>query len=148
MNLRFKTKIDIFQTSLLTIELIAILVVGLIVIAKNAYISRNMMIVGIIMVLLSAIQIMRVVKRFEVYDEALVIKRPLSMTSKTDTIFKINQIKEIVFRNITGRFGGPVIIVYSSVMDETYRINFPKNSIDEFVSQLNELGIKTVRDNI
>ena len=104
--------------------------------------------IGIIMVLVSVIQIMRVVKRFELYDRALVVKRPLTLTSKTDTVFSISQIKEVVFRKISGRFGGSVVIVYSSVMDETYRINFPTKAIDEFITRLNELGIKTVRDQI
>jgi hypothetical protein len=70
------------------------------------------------------------------------------MTSKTNTVLKLNEIKEVIFRDIQGRFGGPVIIIDSTVMTETYRMNFSRKDVSEFEIELNKLGIKTTRDRI
>lgn len=148
MNLRYKTKIDIFQTLILTIELVVVLIFGISILLKNIHKANGLMLFGIGAIIICVIQIMRVVKRFDLYDETLIITRPLSMTSKTDTVLKLNDIKEIIFRNISGRFGGPVIIIDSAVMTETYNMNFSKNDIDQFELELNNLGVKTIRDNI
>ncbi len=148
MELRYKTKIDILQTSILTIQLFAVLNFGILIFFKNMHKANGLMFFGIVSIILSTIQIMRVVKRFELYDKTLIISRPLSMTSKTNTVLKLTEIKEIIFRNVSGRYGGPVIIVDSSVMTETYRMNFSKNEINEFEKELNKVGVKTIRDRI
>ncbi len=148
MELKYRTKIDIFKTSLLTIELTSVLILGFYASIKSINKNNGMLIFGIILVLVCAIQIIRVVKRFDLYEQVLIINRPLSFTPKTNTVLKISDIKKITFRQIKGRFGGPVLIINSSKLDETYRINFPENSIDEFETELNKLGIETVRDGI
>lgn len=148
MELKYKTKIDIFKTTLLTIELIACFIFGFYISIKNIHKNNGMLIFGILLLLVCAIQLVRVVKRFELYEHVLIINRPLSFTSKTNTVLKISDIKKITFRQIKGRFGGPVLILNALKSDETYRINFPESSIDEFEAALNKLGIETFRDGI
>ena len=98
--------------------------------------------------LILLIQAIRTTKTFLIFDDKIVIRRPLTLTNKTDVVFKLDDLKEIIFRNIKGRFGGPHLIVISNKNTISYRINSDKEVINEFINTLNRKGIKITNDNI
>lgn len=98
--------------------------------------------------ILFAIQGIRTTKTFLLFQDKLIVKRPFFFTNSTDIVFKIDEIKEIIFRNIKGRFGGKHIIIKSKKLNESYRIDFPEKTLGEFIFKLTELGVKTSKDNM
>lgn len=151
MKLLYKTKIDFLQTLLLIADVLLVLIAFGIILFKqiinNVEKSNELIIFSSILITICIIQIIRIVKVFELYDEVMVLKRPLSFTSKTEIIIKIEDIKEIIFRKLKLN-NGTVLIIDSKNLYETYTMNFVKIEIDSFENELIKLGVKTVRDNI
>jgi hypothetical protein len=87
-------------------------------------------------------------KTIHLFSDRLVVKRPLFITNRADKSFKIEDLKEVVFRKVKGRFGGPHLIIRSRRINESFRIDFSNEIITEFISKLIELGIKTSKDNM
>lgn len=98
--------------------------------------------------ILQMIQAIRVAKTFHLYSDRLVVKRPFFFSDKTDHVFKVSQLKEVRFRDIKGRFGGPHLIVRSVGLHESYRIDMKEEDVSRFITSLTYLGIKTGRDNM
>ena len=94
------------------------------------------------------IQGVRVEKTFHLFADKLIVRRPLSFTTNTDVIFNISELKEIIFRKVKGRFGGPHIIIKSKRINESYRIDFNKDTLNKFNLTLTELGIKVLLENM
>ncbi|TNE74862.1 hypothetical protein EP331_00560 [bacterium] len=84
------------------------------------------------------IQVIRVAKTFHLYQDRLIIKRPFFFTKKTN----------VIFRKIKGRFGGPHIIIKAKRLNESYRIDFSNFVLDDFITQLQKLGIKSSKENL
>lgn len=94
------------------------------------------------------IQVIRIAKTFHLYHDRLIIKRPFFFTEKTNVIFMTADIKEVIFRKIKGRFGGPHIIIRAKRLNGSYRINFSNSVLDDFIVQLQRLGIKSSKENL
>ena len=94
------------------------------------------------------IQGVRGAKTFHLLEDKLIVRRPLTFTTNTDITFNIADLKEVIFRNIKGRFGGPHIIIKSKRINESYRIDFNKEKLNELNLTLSELGIKVSLENM
>lgn len=101
----------------------------------------------IIFFIFLVIQGIRVAKTFLLYEEKLVVRRPLTLTTLTDIEFPTCEIKEVVFKRIKGRFGGQHILIKSRSKYISYRIECSNKEIKEFIEKLNSLNIKTTFDN-
>lgn len=109
----------------------------------------------IVFFLFFLVQGIRSAKVFILYPDRLVVKRPFTFTSKTDVIFEVSILTEVIFRNVSGRFGGPHIIIkgklprksYSVTVEESYRIDVSDSLLQEFISCLSGLGVKTTNEN-
>lgn len=95
--------------------------------------------------LVMVIQGMRSPKTYLLYKDKLVVRQPLYFSPKTDTIFILSDIREVGFNNRTGRFGGPHLYIRSKRLVESYRIDFPEETVDRFVQELVALGVKAVK---
>jgi hypothetical protein len=144
----------IFESKLSLLDLLDggfLIIIGLLGIIKFSFDFTN---VGeleplLLTIIFSAlfIQGIRVIKTFILYEEKLIIRRPLTLTKKTDVVFQTSEIKEIIFRKIKGRFGGPHILIKSRSKHISYRIGSKEREIKEFIEKINSLNIKTMLDN-
>lgn len=125
-----------------------ILIVGIVSFYKFGFNSKGFVIFNICFISFGIIQFMRYAKTFHLHQDKLIIKRPLFLTEKINVVFKTENIKEIIFKKIDGRFGGPFINIYSKDLDESYRINFSEREITEFSLALEKMNIKTKRENL
>lgn len=91
---------------------------------------------------------MRRLKTFHLYQDKLVIKSPLFLTEKMDIIFEQKNIKEIVFRKISGRFRGESINIYSKDLDDSFGLNMPPEELEAFISKLKETNITIKTENL
>ncbi len=94
------------------------------------------------------VQAIRVAKTFHLFADRLVIRRPFFFTTKTDQTFKIDEIKEVIFRRIKGRFGGPHLIVKAKRLNDDFRIDFGTEIRNDFIAQLTKLGVKVSSENM
>jgi hypothetical protein len=98
--------------------------------------------------LVFTIQVIRTSKTFHLYSNRLIIRRPLFFSRKTDIVVNLNEIKEIIFRRIRGRYGGPHIIIKAKRFNESYRIDFSNRILNEFIAKLIEREVKTSKENM
>ncbi|HYD22904.1 MAG TPA: hypothetical protein VEB40_15580 [Flavipsychrobacter sp.] len=94
------------------------------------------------------IQAIRVAKTFQLFADRLVVRRPFSITTKTDRIFKVAELREVIFRNVKGRFGGPHLIIKAKKFDDSFRIVLGEKRKNDFIDQLTKLGVKVSRENM
>ena len=94
------------------------------------------------------VQAIRVTKTFHLFADRLVIRRPFFFTTKTDQTFKIDELKEVVFRGIKGRFGGPHIIIRAKLHNDAFRIDIGTEIRNIFIAQLTKLGVKVSTENM
>ncbi len=81
------------------------------------------------------VQAIRVAKTFHLYADKLIVRRPFFFTTKTDQTFKIDELKEVIFRRIKGRFGGPHLIIRAKRLSDTFRIDFGTEIRNDFIIQ-------------
>lgn len=136
------TKLDMF----LTIGKIGIGIVGLVKFASNLFTKSGwgFDLFMCIFFILWIIQAIRGVKTFHLFPERLVVKRPFFFTTKTDKTFKTDEIKEVVFHRIKGKYGGWFLNIRAEQLrhNDDFRIHFGANIRSEFITQLNNLGVK------
>jgi hypothetical protein len=101
---------------------------------------------GLGLTIFGIIQFIRKIKTFTLTPEELIIERPLFPFTKTK--FQISKIKKIKFVNVTGRFGGPHLIVETSNQLASFRIGVSKENIDNFEINLKALGIESIREGL
>lgn len=94
------------------------------------------------------IQAIRATKTFHLYADKLVIRRPFFFTTKSDQTFKIDELKEVIFRRIKGRFGGPHLIIRAKRLNDDFRIDFGTEIRNQFTTQLARLGVKVSSENM
>uniref|UniRef100_UPI0037531535 hypothetical protein n=1 Tax=Flavobacterium sp. TaxID=239 RepID=UPI0037531535 len=84
-------------------------------------------------------------KIFIINQNELIIRR-FFFTSKFDKSYKFNQIRQVNFTFMTGKFGGNKIIVYSIFVNDykIYSINLKSSEIKEFITVLENHNIKVV----
>ncbi len=134
-----KIKIDIIANLL---DSLIIVILGLVLIQKGS------LIIGIIVILLGIIQLARKIKIIYLNENFITIHRLLIPFSIADQNFALNDIKEVKFHKIKGRFGGNYISIKGKKQSGSYSISNKKEPIDCFQNRLNEFGIKTIRDEI
>lgn len=84
----------------------------------------------------------RGVREFLLFEDKLVVTRPLLFSRNSDDIFYVSDIREVTFVNINGRYGGPhMVIRCKKRMHESYRIDFSTETLDEFRNALGGTGI-------
>ena len=102
---------------------------------------------GYVLLLLSVpvvliIQALRGFKVFFLYEDKIVVKRPLFRLF--DNTYKLSDVMEVEFNSIKGRFGGNVINIRtkytSNKQDESFRFNFKNNVTIDFIYYLREVG--------
>ena len=86
-------------------------------------------------------------KLFILYKNKLIV-RSIFFTSKADTIYKTNQINQIVFKFMSGKFGGNKMIVYSIFINDYdfYSINMKSDEINQFVLKLREANVEVINN--
>lgn len=142
----FKTNLTVFDIFLVIIQLVAgILGIGYFS-ATATWNEWGGQIFILCFFILWIIQVIRVAKTFHLYSDRLIIKRPFFFTEKTNVIFMTVDIKEVIFRKIKGRFGGPHIIIKTKKLNASYRIDFSNSVLEDFINQLQRLGIKSSKE--
>ena len=147
-NIIYKTQLG-FLEILITIAFIVLLFLIILLISYKYY-SDGIFIILILssIYFLMIIQIIRGTKTFYLSKSSLIIKRPFLLGIINDKEFKINDIKEIIFRTVQGRFGGPHIIIKSKKETESYKIDIKQKDLELFIKHLTTLEIKTIRDKL
>lgn len=86
--------------------------------------------------------IRRGVREFLLFDDKLIVTRPLLFSRKSDDVFFVSDIREVTFVNIKGRFGGPhMVIRCKKRMHESYGISFSRETLNEFRNALGGTGV-------
>lgn len=85
---------------------------------------------------------------FRLFSDRLEVNRPFFFISPKPKVFPVTELKEVIFRRVKGRFGGPHVMVYSKELDDSYRINFPKSTMNDLVNCLTGLGVKVSIENL
>lgn len=85
---------------------------------------------------------------FRLFSDRLEVNRPFFFISPKPKVFPVTELKEVIFRRVKGRYGGPHVIVYSKELDDSYRIDFSKETMSDFVNRLTDLGVKVSLDNM
>ena len=147
-NIIYKTQLG-FLEILITIAFIVLLFLIILLIAYKYY-SDGIFIILILssIYFLMIIQIIRGTMTFYLSKSSLIIKRPFLLGIINDKEFKINDLKEIIFRTVQGRFGGPHIIIKSKKETESYKIDIKQKDLELFIKHLTTLEIKTIRDKL
>ena len=147
-NIIYKTQLG-FLEILITIAFIVLLFLIILLISYKYY-SDGIFIILILssIYFLMIIQIIRGTKTFYLSKSSLIIKRPFLLGIINDKEFKINDLKEIIFRTVQGRFGGPHIIIKSKKETESYKIDIKQKDLELFIKHLTTLEIKTIRDKL
>lgn len=94
------------------------------------------------------IQIIRASKTFHLFSDKLIVRRPLFFSKRTDVVFKLAEINEVIFRRIKYKFGGPHIIIKSKSRSESYRIDLSDETLNQFITSLSESGLKVSTENL
>ncbi len=140
----FKLKIDLKRNIAFVLDAIIEVGVGIAMLCVN---SKNLILfyIGIGFILVGLIQLIRKLKTFHLTESELIIRRPFFPFKIAEVNFAINKIEKIKFNKISGRFGGPHLIVISNDRDGSFRIESEKVHIDIFETELNKLGVETER---
>jgi hypothetical protein len=147
MDILAKIRIDIYKNIPIILDQFLLFITGVVLIIKSHWDSISSWI-GVVIIIVSVIQVIRRVKQFVLFTDKLIITRPLFPFHLADINYKLNEIKEVKFHKIKGRFGGSFVTIRSVTLDGSYLIASDKESIDYFEMQLQKLGIKTIRDGL
>jgi hypothetical protein len=147
MDILAKIKIDIYKNIPIILDQVLLFIAG-VILTLNNHSELISSLIGIGIILISVIQIIRRVKQFVLYTNKLIINRPLFPFHFADISYKLNEIKEVKFHKIKGRFGGSFVTIRSINLDGSYLIASDKESIDYLEIQLQKVGIKTIRDGL
>lgn len=86
---------------------------------------------------------------FHLYPDRLVIRRPLSFTSRTEAVFPLSGIKEVIFKKIKGHRGtGICLIIKSRGRNAQYDFDKDIVLIDQFIAALQKLGVKASKQHL
>lgn len=80
-------------------------------------------------------------KTFRLYTDKLVIGRPLFFLFKTETTIPVADLKSVMFKRISGRFGGPMMVISARRENHDFRIDFSNIDANEFAAKLNSLKV-------
>ncbi|MDX6182137.1 hypothetical protein SGQ44_09290 [Flavobacterium sp. Fl-77] len=91
------------------------------------------------------VQAVRTFKVFILFENRLLIKRPLSL-KLFNNFYSLSDIKEIEFKSLKGMHKGNILIVWtkytSSKKDESFSFNLRKDEVCFFSENLKKLGIE------
>lgn len=88
------------------------------------------------------VQAVRGAKTFHLFSDRLVVRRPFTFTTKVDQVYRVEELREVVFSRIKGRFGGPHLHIRANGRYADYRIDFTEKIRNIFISELVKLGVK------
>ncbi|NRD21579.1 hypothetical protein HNV08_16105 [Winogradskyella eckloniae] len=143
MTEHFRIKVSLSKNIAFILDEIIGIEIGIFLYFKFSELTLKF--VGIGFVLIGLIQLVRKIKTFHLTKTDLIIKRPLFPFIIATENYPLNEIKEIKFNKIKGRFGGSHLIVDSKNKSSSFRIETTKDNIDKFELELKKLNIKSIR---
>ena len=94
--------------------------------------------IGISSFTLAIAQFLYMLKKFEIYNDCLIVKRPYFLKSFNRT-FQKDEIEKIVFRISASKIGGGInLVVYQKKLITSFQVNYSKQSLKELISNLKE----------
>lgn len=143
MGLRFKSRISIPITIISSLDLLILMISGLFLIYKSIAESDWICALGIFLLSLGYIQFINYINIFYLSEKKLQVRFPLRFFN-SNHIYKIKDINEITFCK---GFKSPFIVIRknNTYDEDTFRINFRNSEINNFIAELKNLGINTIR---
>ncbi len=84
------------------------------------------------------VQAVRRAKTFHLFADRLVVRRPFTFTTKTDQVYKVQEIREVIF----SRIKGPHLYIRANGRYADFRIDFTEKTRNIFISELVKLRVK------
>jgi hypothetical protein len=139
----FNLKVDPLRSITLVLDSVFMIGVGLFLLFKN-HNGNILLALGIVLILAGIVQSIRTIKTFHLDQNTLTVKRPLFPFKCVEEQFAIREIKEVKFNRINSGVG-KTLTVRSNNKHGDFKIAVDNSKIDEFETELNKLGIKTIR---
>lgn len=146
MALIFKSRINILNTIISSLDLLLLIISGSFLIYKGNLESIWISLFGFFLLFIGTLQFITYVKFFHLSEEELKIRFPLKFFSRIHS-FKLSDIREV---NFAKGLRSPFITIRKngSYEEDTFGLNFYDSDIEKLIAELNKLGIKTTRKNI
>jgi len=144
MTLKIKIQPEITRAIASSLDFLILLACGVIFILISKFESVGFIIFGILVIIFGIMQFVKNLNAFYLYENELIIKYPLTFTSKTNFIIKLNKIQQINFKR--GR--NPYMEVNLRGSKKIFNIDMSEKDINNFIIELNKLDIKTFRKNL
>ena len=101
---------------------------------------------GSLFLILAVIQFSYTLKTFHLYDDCLIIRRPMFFLNP-NTKFNINEIERVTFRQVRTRInGGNYLIVFTNKTQKDFMLTYSGEILKEFIVKLKETGIRTSQE--
>lgn len=145
----FKTKFSFFKLTLATIDFVILFFCGFFLIYMSSCQSIGMWIFGLLLILFGIFKFVFYAQILCLKEDQIIIEYPFTLNLKSNEIIKLEEIKEMIFKGSYGRVGPRILISFKKNYEEkSVPINFLESEIDNLIFELNNLGIRTQRENI
>ena len=137
----YETQIKFFQYFIAALSCFYIIPIFFWSIYGNAKGDGFLYFIGISFFILAIVQFLYMLKKFQIYDDCLIIKRPYFFKSFNHT-FRKDEIEKIVFRISATKIGGGInLVVYQKKLITPFQVNCTKQSLKELISNLKNANI-------
>ena len=146
MVLKFKSRINILNTIISSLDLLILIISGSFLIYKGNSGSIWIYVFGIFLLFIGFIQFSKNLFFLYLTDEELKIIRPFKVFN-SDHSFALSEISEVTFNK---GFKSPFMTIrkINSYDENPFVINFSSSEMEKLIAELNNLGVKTIRNNI
>ncbi len=137
----YETQIKSFQYAMAALSCFYVIPIYFETFYRNINSDSFLYFFGISFFILALVQFLYMLKKFQVYEDCVVIKRPYFFKSFNRS-FQKDDIEKIVFRiSATKISGGINLVVYQRKLITPFQVICTKRSIKELVTNLENVGI-------
>ncbi|MFC6098264.1 hypothetical protein ACFPVY_16555 [Flavobacterium qiangtangense] len=146
MSLKYKSRISILKTIISSLDLLLLIISGSFLIYKGNSVSVWIYVFGILLLFLALLQFSKNLFFLYLTDKELKIIRPFKVFNSNQS-FTLSEIREVTFNK---GFKSPFMTIrkINSYDENPFVINFSDSEMEKLIAELNNLGVKTIRNNI
>jgi hypothetical protein len=146
MSLKYKSRISILKTIISSLDLLLLIISGSFLIYKGNSVSVWIYVFGILLLFLGLLQFSKNLFFLYLNDKELKIIRPFKVFNSNHS-FTLSEIREVTFNK---GFKSPFMTIrkINSYDENPFVINFSDSEMEKLIAELNNLGVKTIRNNI
>ena len=135
-KLLYETEIKLFQFFIAALSCFYIIPIYLQTIYWNITKDKFYYFLGLTFMILAIIQFFYMLKKFEIYQDCLIVKRPYFIKSYNH-IFQKDDIERIVFRISSTKIGGGInLVVHQKKLITSFQVILNQKSLIELVENL------------